>query len=91
MPAIVDVNNAKTQLEKLVDRAHLGEEFILAKAGKPYAVLGPLPPSATGRPSLTGRRPGRLKGQYVGPEILASLPSSELEAWGGHVRAIVVG
>ena len=75
MKVTVNVHFAKTHLSRLLDRAHGGEEIILAKAGKPYAVLGPLPPS------ITGRRPGRLEGQYVGPEILAPLPPAELDAW----------
>lgn len=75
MTMIVNVHQAKTHLSKLLDRAHAGEEIILAKAGKPYAVLGPLPP-----PDV-GRRPGRLADQTVGPEIILPLPLSELDAW----------
>ena len=78
MTVTVNVHQAKTHLSKLLDRAHAGEEIILAKAGKPYAVLGPLPPPGG------GRRPGRLAGQTVGPEILLPLPSAELDAWDGR-------
>ena len=39
MPAIVNVHEAKTHFSKLLDRAHAGEEIIVAKAGKPYARL----------------------------------------------------
>ncbi len=75
MTAIVNVHQAKTHLSKLLDRAHAGEEIILAKSGEPYAVLGPLP-------SVEAvRRPGRLAGQFVGPEILDPLPRAELDAW----------
>ena len=78
MTSIVNVHQAKTHLSRLLDRAHGGEEIILAKAGKPYAVLGPLPqPEAV-------RRPGRLSHQFVGPEILDPLPQAELEAWEGR-------
>ncbi len=70
----VNVQGAKRQPSKLLDRAHAGEEIILAKAGKPYAVLGPLPP-----PDV-GRRPGRLVDQTVGPEIPLPLPAGELDA-----------
>ena len=74
----MNVHQAETHLSKLPDRAHAGEEIILAKAGKPYAVLGPLP-----TPDV-GRRPGRIADQTVGPEILLPLPPSELDAWDGQ-------
>ena len=75
MTVTVNVHQAKTHLSKLLDRAHAGEEIILAKAGKPYALLGPLPPADV------GRHPGRLSDQTVGPEILLPLPPGELDAW----------
>ena len=55
----VNVHDAKTHFSKLLDRAHAGEEIVLAKAGKPYAKLvpyeeAPLPP----------RKPGRFKGAF---------------------------
>lgn len=42
MPEVVNIHAAKTQLSRLVERAHGGEAIILAKAGKPYARLVPL-------------------------------------------------
>ena len=42
MPTVVNVHEAKTHLSRLLERAHAGEEIILAKAGKPYARLVPL-------------------------------------------------
>ena len=39
---IVNVHEAKTHLSRLMEKAHNGEEIILAKAGKPYARLVPL-------------------------------------------------
>ncbi|MDE0230683.1 MAG: type II toxin-antitoxin system prevent-host-death family antitoxin [bacterium] len=76
MTVMVDVNQAKTHLSRLMDRAHAGEQIILAKAGKPYALLGPIPLSSTTRWA------GRLAGEYVGPEILLPLPEAVLDAWG---------
>lgn len=73
-PAIVNVHDAKTNLSKLLERAHAGEEIILAKAGRPYARLVPLP--AEGK----RRQPGRLPGR-VGPEFFEPLPDEELAAW----------
>lgn len=77
MTATVNVHQAKTHLSRLMERAHAGEQIILAKAGKPYALLGPIPPSPT------TRRPGRLAGESVGPEILLPLPDEVLNAWEG--------
>ena len=36
-PKIHNVHSAKTQRPRLIDRAHAGEEIIIAKAGKPHA------------------------------------------------------
>jgi prevent-host-death family protein len=38
----VNVHDAKTQLSRLLERAHAGEEIIIAKNGEPYARLVPL-------------------------------------------------
>jgi len=74
MPIVVNVHEAKTHLSRLLDRAHAGQEIILAKAGKPYARLMPLA-------AVAGQRqPGRLEG-HVGDEFFTALPSEELDAW----------
>ena len=52
MAATVNVHEAKTKLSALLERAHAGEEIIVAKAGTPYARLVPLEPP-------TERVPGR--------------------------------
>ena len=56
------------------DRAHAGQEIILAKAGKPYARLVPLAAAPA------SRQPGRLAGR-VGDEFFDPLPADELAAW----------
>ncbi len=38
----INVHEAKTQLSRLLERAHAGEEIIIAKSGEPYARLVPL-------------------------------------------------
>jgi len=38
----VTIHEAKTHFSKLVDRAHAGEEIIVAKGDKPWARLVPL-------------------------------------------------
>ncbi|MCY4631408.1 MAG: type II toxin-antitoxin system prevent-host-death family antitoxin [bacterium] len=76
MTAVVNVHEAKTNFSRLLERAHAGEEIILAKAGKPYARLVPLVPDSG------CRRPGRLPDLVVGPEFFEPLPAEEFEAWG---------
>ena len=56
-----NVHDAKTNLSKLMDRAHDGEEIILAKAGEPWAKLVPVTPA-----NLPPRVPGRFKGEFDG-------------------------
>jgi len=41
MPTLVNVQEAKTHLSRLLERVRAGEEIILAKAGRPYAKLVP--------------------------------------------------
>ena len=73
---IVNVHEAKTHLSRLLERAHAGEEIILAKAGKPYARLMPL--------AQRRRRGGQLPGLVVGREFFEPLPEEELRAWEGR-------
>lgn len=73
MPTIVNVHEAKTHLSRLIDRAHAGEEIILAKAGKPYALLCPLEHR---RPRQPGLAKGRITEAFFEP-----LPADELDAW----------
>lgn len=69
----VNVHEAKTHFSKLLERAHAGEEIIVAKAGVPYARLVPLDPL---QPRIAGRYPGE-----VPPEFLDDLPEDHLEPW----------
>lgn len=77
MAIIVNVQEAKTHLSRLMEQAHAGQEIILAKAGKPYARLVPLEASSA------ARRPGRLQGR-LGDEFFEPLPDDELRAWEGR-------
>ncbi len=75
---MVNVHQAKTQLSRLIDAAHAGETIVLAKAGKPWARLVPLEPSAP------QRIPGRLRqlGPLADPNaLLEPLDPDELAAW----------
>ena len=66
---IVNVHEAKTQLSRLLERVHAGEEIIIAKSGQPYARLMPL----ADRPPV--RAPGTLKGRVaLGDAFFEPLP-----------------
>jgi prevent-host-death family protein len=82
MSAIVNVHEAKTHLSRLLDRAHAGEEIIVAKAGKPYARLVKLEePEAL----PFKRKPGGWPGLGAIPDSVWFEPLSdeELDAWEG--------
>jgi prevent-host-death family protein len=72
MSRAVNVHEAKTRFSKLLKRVELGEEVVIAKAGRPVARLVPF--------VLAGalRRPGTAKGRItVAPDFDAPL-SEEL-------------
>lgn len=73
---VVNVHEAKTHFSKLLERAHSGEEIVLAKAGKPYARLVPLKKEEKPR-----RQPGRLKGMRLTEAFFDPLPDEELLLW----------
>ncbi len=74
MGTMINVHEAKTHFSKLLERAHAGEEIVLAKAGKPYAKLVPL---TSEKPR---RQPGRLKGLMT-DAFFEPLPPEELKLW----------
>ena len=81
--ATVNVHEAKTHFSKLLDRAHAGEEIVLAKAGKPYAKLVPIDP----QPTKPQRRFGQFR--HLIPPIpdaafFDPLPEEELRRWEGR-------
>ena len=57
MAATVNIHDAKTQLSRLLARVGEGEEIIIAKAGKPVALLSSL------RKKLKNGRLGVQKGR----------------------------
>ena len=70
MAGAVNVHEAKTRLSKLLKRVQLGEEIVIAKAGKPVARLVPFaqPPSP--------RKPGTAKSLItIGADFDAPLPN----------------
>jgi len=76
MTAQVNIHEAKTHLSKLLERVMLGEEIIIAKSGKPVALITPY-----GK-SLRKRVPGTAEGQItIAPDFDAPLPESILEGF----------
>lgn len=76
MTITVNVHEAKTQFSKLLVRVGLGEEVIIAKAGKPVARLMPFAEKA--RPRTPGSAAGKL---VVMPDFDAPLPESVLASF----------
>ena len=75
---LVNLYEAKTHLSALVERVAEGEEIVIAKSGKPKALLVPL---GDVRPL---RRPGQGRGQWhVRADFDAPLPHELLGAFEG--------
>jgi prevent-host-death family protein len=75
----VNIYEAKTQLSALVERVAAGHEVVIAKAGKPKALLVPYaaPP--------VRRVPGQGRGKWhVGREFDAPLPADVLGGFEGR-------
>lgn len=81
--APVNVHDAKTNFSRLLDRAHAGEEIVIAKAGKPYARLVALAPESAAPRKL--RTPGGWPGLGDIPDSVwfDPLPEDELALWEG--------
>jgi prevent-host-death family protein len=73
----VNIHEAKTHFSKLVERARLGEEVIVAKAGTPVVRLVPIEAVAK------DRQPGSARGMIeIGEDFDAPLPPDISEAFG---------
>jgi len=73
----VSLYEAKTNLSELVERAARGEEIVIAKSGKPKALLVPL---GDVRPL---RQPGKGRGKWrLGRGFDAPLPDDVLDSFG---------
>jgi len=77
----INVHDAKTHFSRLLDRAAEGEEFVIAKAGRPVARLGPLVRKGK------KRKLGLLDGKLTIPEDFnAPLPEAMIAAFEGRRR-----
>ncbi|MGH3073323.1 MAG: type II toxin-antitoxin system Phd/YefM family antitoxin [Gaiellales bacterium] len=72
MPETVNVHEAKTHLSRLLLRVELGERIVIARSGKPVAVLSPVDHAVTPRPRGLGR--GRI---VIRPDFDEPLPEFE--------------
>ncbi len=72
---VVDIQEAKARLSRLVERAAKGEPFIIAKAGKPLVKVTAIDaPTATGK-----RRLGFMAGYIVVPDDFDQMGQEEIE------------
>ena len=75
------MHHAKTHFSRLLDRAQAGQEFVIAKAGRPVARLGPL--ARQGKK----RRLGLLDGKFRIPDDFNEpLPAEVIAAFEGRRR-----
>ena len=73
----VNIHDAKTHFSRLIERVLLGEEIVIAKAGRPVAKLVSITPEAR------DRRPGIAKGAFiVPPDFDEPLPDDVIAEWG---------
>jgi antitoxin (DNA-binding transcriptional repressor) of toxin-antitoxin stability system len=74
---IVNVQEAKTHLSRLLDRVEKGEEIMLSRNGRPVARLSKV--------TTSPRRPNLLKGRMViGPDFDDPLPDGLLRLFEGE-------
>ena len=65
----VNIHQTKTHLSRMLERVAAGEEFIIAKAGKPVAKLVPY------RTEANPRKPGHWRGQVQIREDFDQVPA----------------
>ena len=73
MQTKINIHEAKTQLSKLVQRVMNGERIIIAKAGKPVAVLSPY--EETPKERVPGNDAGKV---VIGTDFDDPLPEFDL-------------
>lgn len=74
----VNIHEAKTQFSKLIEAVAQGEAVMIAKAGKPAAMLVPVPAQKA------ARKPGAMKGKIrLSADFDAPLPDDLQSAFKG--------
>lgn len=79
-PKQVNLYEAKTHLSELVERAAMGEEIVIAKAGRPKARIVPFEVKAAAGKRVFGNN--LLEISYIAPDWDAPMTQEELIAWG---------
>jgi prevent-host-death family protein len=69
----VNVHEAKTHLSRLLERVAMGEEVVIAKAGKPVAKLVPI------RAATRKFKLGSAKGEFIVPDDFNDPLPKEIE------------
>jgi len=72
----VNIHDAKTHLSRLLGRVALGTSFVIAKAGRPLAKLGPL----TTEDTVPIRRLGFMAGVIAVPDDFDAMGAGEIAA-----------
>ncbi|HEV2199815.1 MAG TPA: type II toxin-antitoxin system Phd/YefM family antitoxin [Bryobacteraceae bacterium] len=75
----INVHAAKTNFSRLLAKVSAGEEIIIAKAGKPVALLSPIKSTARKR-----RVPGIDKGKIWIADDFDTMSARELDDWYGR-------
>ncbi|MDR1015476.1 MAG: type II toxin-antitoxin system prevent-host-death family antitoxin [Coriobacteriales bacterium] len=73
----VNTHEAKTNLSALLEKTRGGESFVIAKAGKPVALVSPYVETPDAR---SPRRTGFLKGAFTVPEDFDTAMQNEIAA-----------
>jgi prevent-host-death family protein len=77
-----NIHEAKTHLSKLVDQAAKGEHIVIARHGKPIALLTAYPAPS----ELPPRQPGAMRGQiWIAPDFDDPDPEIERMFYGSDV------
>jgi prevent-host-death family protein len=71
----VNIREAKNHLSRLLARVAMGEEVIIAEAGKPVAKLVPITPT----PRVRKIKLGSAKGEFVVPDDFNDPLPKEIE------------
>lgn len=76
---IINIHEAKTHFSKLLEAVARGEEIMIARAGKPAAMLVPV------QAKKTVRQPGAMKGKIrIAADFDAPLPEDIQSAFAGR-------
>jgi prevent-host-death family protein len=71
----VNIHEAKTHLSRLIEEAVHGEDFIIAKAGKPMVRV-----TAIEEPERPARGLGWMRGQFTVPDDFITMDAAEIQA-----------